>query len=261
MPMFIITGSMIRHAISSPRSSSSRSSTSRSLNGTTWVWPSRYFGTPSDIGVDAGCSRPPIRSAFGTTENITGSWWPWYEPSIFTMSSRPVAARAMRIALIVASVPELAKRTCSSRKRRHSSSANSTVSSVGAAKCVPAARRAVDRLDDLRVRVPDDHAAEAAVRSRRTRCRRRPTPARPAPRAGRSGYGSPAWNDDADALRQRCQRALVQRLRLRRAIERARSRSPTLGDARCASSVRLDPLGASLRSSHQCLTMTCLISV
>ena len=92
---------------------------------------------PSDIGADDGWSRPPIRSEFGTTENITESWWPWYEPSTLTMSSRPVAARATRIALIVASVPEFAKRTFSKRKRRQSSSANSTMSSVGAAKCVP----------------------------------------------------------------------------------------------------------------------------
>ena len=104
-----------------------------------------------------------MRSAFGTTENITASWWPWYEPSIFTMSSRPVAARATRIALIVASVPEFANRTCSRLKRRHSSSANSTVSSVGTAKCEPLSDRAFDRLDDLRVRVPDDHRTEAAV--------------------------------------------------------------------------------------------------
>ena len=36
-------------------------------------------------------------------------------------------------------------------------------SSVGAAKCVPVRRGALDRLDDLRVRVADDHRAEAAV--------------------------------------------------------------------------------------------------
>ena len=49
---------MIRHAISSPRSSSSFESTSRSLNGTTCVWPRRYCGMPSDIGSDAGCFAP-----------------------------------------------------------------------------------------------------------------------------------------------------------------------------------------------------------
>ena len=40
---------------------------------------------------------------------------------------------------MVASVPELVNRTRSSRKRRHSSSARSTVVSVVTAKCVPRA--------------------------------------------------------------------------------------------------------------------------
>ena len=53
------------------------------------------------------------------------------------MCSRPVAARATRTAVIVASVPELQKRTASAWKRRLSSSASRTVPSVGAAKCVP----------------------------------------------------------------------------------------------------------------------------
>ena len=38
---------------------------------------------------------------------------------------------------MVASVPELVNRTWSRRKRRHSSSAKRTVSSVVTAKCVP----------------------------------------------------------------------------------------------------------------------------
>ena len=80
-------------------------------------------GMPADIGVVAGMSRLPSDSALGSTENMTVSWWPWYEPSILTTVSRPVAARAMRMASIVASVPELAKRTWSRSKRRHSSSA------------------------------------------------------------------------------------------------------------------------------------------
>ncbi len=48
-----------------------------------------------------------------------------------------MAPRATRMASIVASVPELVSRTCSSRKRRQSSSAKSTVVSVVTAKCVP----------------------------------------------------------------------------------------------------------------------------
>jgi hypothetical protein len=35
------------------------------------------FTMPFDTGALAGRSRPPIRSALGTIENITLSWWPW----------------------------------------------------------------------------------------------------------------------------------------------------------------------------------------
>ena len=55
--------------------------------------------------------------------------------------SRPVSARAMRMASIVASEPELTKRQRASSKRRASSSATATVSSVTAAKWVPAPAR------------------------------------------------------------------------------------------------------------------------
>ena len=137
MPMFIITGSRIRQAISSPRSASSCSKASASLNGTTSVYLAVSAGMPADIGVVELMSRLPTASALGSTENITASWCPWYEPSILTMTSRPVAARATRMASIVASVPELANRTLSSSKRRQISSASSTVVGVGAAKCVP----------------------------------------------------------------------------------------------------------------------------
>ena len=212
---------------------------------------------PSDIGV----RRRLLASAHrgrrsGTTENITASWWPWYEPSILTMSSRPVAARATRIALIVASVPEFAKRTCSSWKRRHSSSANSTVSSVGAAKCVPVRAARVDRLDDLRVRVADDHASRSRRACRRTRCRRRPRRARRAPRAGRSGRGRrpgttsrrrAAWLLDARSYSA---------LRHRRAVEEpAVLGVGDLAGRACVDGVDGAPVG------HQCFTITCLSSV
>ena len=78
-----------------------------------------------------------MTSALGITENITASWWPWYDPSILQTTSRPVAARATRMASMVASVPELAKRSISSPKRRQISSPHSTASSVVTAKCVP----------------------------------------------------------------------------------------------------------------------------
>jgi hypothetical protein len=51
--------------------------------------------------------------------------------------SRPVWARAIRIASIVASEPELTYRHRGSPHRRASSSATTTASSPGAAKCVP----------------------------------------------------------------------------------------------------------------------------
>jgi hypothetical protein len=133
--MFIITGSMIRQAISSPRSASSAPSASASLKGTTALHASMPAGMPRPIGMGSGTG--PSFSASGMTENITASWCPWYEPSILATTSRPVAPRASRTASMVASVPELVKRTRSRRKRRQSSSAIPTVSSVDTAKCVP----------------------------------------------------------------------------------------------------------------------------
>ena len=164
MPMFIITGSRMRQAISSPRSASRASKAAASLNGTT-------SGVLGHVGGDAGstsawsaaCRGRRATSALGRTENITVSWWPWYEPSILTTVSRPVAARAMRMASIVASVPELANRTWSSSKRRQSSSASATVTGVGAAKWVPVGGRVGDGLDDLGMGVADDAHAEPAV--------------------------------------------------------------------------------------------------
>ena len=64
-------------------------------------------------------------------------------PSIFTISSRPVAARARWIASIVDSVPEFVKRQWGSPQRRRSSSATAIEPSVGAAKCVPSSIRAL----------------------------------------------------------------------------------------------------------------------
>ena len=57
----------------------------------------------------------------------------------FSTFVRPVYARASRIALIVASVPEDTKRTSSiERTAAHTSRASSTSSSVGAPNDVPA---------------------------------------------------------------------------------------------------------------------------
>jgi hypothetical protein len=68
-----------------------------------------------------------------------------------------VKPRASRIALIVASVPELTRRTISSDgSSSHSSSAISTSLSVGAPKDSPLQRRLLDRGDHLGMRVPKD---------------------------------------------------------------------------------------------------------
>ena len=76
MPMFIIAGSMIRQAISWPRSWNTRSRWSASLNGTTWMYLAASFTMPLDTGALPGRSRPPMRSALGTIENMTLSWCP-----------------------------------------------------------------------------------------------------------------------------------------------------------------------------------------
>ena len=90
-----------------------------------------------------GRSRSPISSAGGLTETITASWWPWYVPSILTITSLPVAPRARWTASIVDSVPEFVKRQCGRPQRRLSSSATTIEPSVGAAKCVPSSMRAL----------------------------------------------------------------------------------------------------------------------
>ena len=72
------------------------------------------------------------------------STWPWYAPANFTSVSRPVAARASRIALIDASVPEEVIRSMSTPGIRCATcSASSTSPAVGAPKLVPSAAAAV----------------------------------------------------------------------------------------------------------------------
>ena len=79
------------------------------------------------------------------------------------MVSRPVNPRARRMALMVASVPELTKRTSSidgmsSVTRR----ASSRLELGGRAEATSRPRRRVDRRDDLRVRVAEDHRPPGA---------------------------------------------------------------------------------------------------
>ena len=129
-------------------------------------------GTPLEVGsvvyhdwspVPPVWNRMSSTSASGTTENSTESWWPWYDPSILMILSRPVAARATRIASIVASVPEFTNRICSSWKRSQIASASAIVSGVVTAKWIALLAALVERLDDLGVGVADDVDAEATV--------------------------------------------------------------------------------------------------
>ncbi len=70
----------------------------------------------------------------------TLSAWPWYEPRNVTILSRPVAARARRMAAELASVPELAKATRSRPVSSASSSAASPVSMVRGPSWMPRER-------------------------------------------------------------------------------------------------------------------------
>ena len=164
MPMFIITGSMISAAILSPSASQQPLERGGVVE--------RHDADPLATSLPARPSTwasPPVRRVRpwrrrpGSTEYMSWSTWPWYEPSILAMTSRPVAARATRIAVMFDSVPELVNRTWSHSNRRHSSSASATrlldrhreVHAVGGG--------VADRLGDHRVGVADGHRPEAVV--------------------------------------------------------------------------------------------------
>ena len=86
---------------------------------------------------------------------------------------------------MVASVPELVNRTRSSRKRRHSSSANRTAGSVVTANCVP------DRAAPSMAATIAD--GRGPPRSTRSRCGSRCTPDRRRPRPRRRGHAPGRW--------------------------------------------------------------------
>ncbi len=79
----------------------------------------------------------------GQYENASPSELPWYDPSTLITRSRPDAARMIRQASIVASDPEFLKRHSGRPNRSARSSATTTVSSTGIAKCVPSATRSL----------------------------------------------------------------------------------------------------------------------
>ena len=106
--MFSNTGSTMKQATSS--FASARSSASGSLYGITMTSAMVPLVMPADCGTELGVSAGPALSSGGLLEIITSSWWPWNPPSTLTILSRLVAARARRMASIVASVPELVGR-------------------------------------------------------------------------------------------------------------------------------------------------------
>ncbi len=129
--MLAATGSTTKAAISPGNFRNASSSAEASLYGTTVVRAAISSGTPGLPAIPRVATPEPA-------ETRKPSAWPWYPPSVLTMRLRPVAPRASRTALIVASVPELTKRTISIEGTSFETfSASRTSSSVGAPKEVP----------------------------------------------------------------------------------------------------------------------------
>jgi hypothetical protein len=72
---------------------------SASFHGTITVAAAAASVTPGLAGMPCVASPEPASASNPST-------WPWYAPENFRSFSRPVTARASRIALIVASVPD-----------------------------------------------------------------------------------------------------------------------------------------------------------
>ena len=110
--------------------------------------------------------------------------------------SRPVAARATRIASMVASVPEFTNRIWSSWKREQISSASATVFSVVTAKWIPrsATRRIASTIfgcawPTTLTPKPPWKSVYSEPSTSQTR--------ESWPRSRYTGYGSPAWKFEA----------------------------------------------------------------
>ena len=185
--MLAATGSRMNAAISPGKRSKASSSAPR-------VVVRDDDGQRGDLVRDARAAGDPerrdarARRRRGRRRRGRGS-----PPSVLTIRARPVAARASRTALIVASVPELTKRTISTDGTiRVTRSASRTSSSVGAPKDVPRRAARDERPPHERRRVPEEVRpvghdvvdvgppvgvadARAAPRSRRRRALRRPT--------------------------------------------------------------------------------------
>ena len=124
--MFAASGSRMNAAISPGNFAKAASSASASLWATTVVSAAEASGTPGLPAIPSVATPEPA-------DTRNESPWPWYPPAVLTIRARPVAARASRIADIVASVPELTKRTISIDGTIETIfSASLTSSSVGA---------------------------------------------------------------------------------------------------------------------------------
>jgi hypothetical protein len=102
------------------------SSAAGSFHGTTTVSAACAAVTPGLAGMPCVARPEPDWARRPST-------CPWYAPANFSTASRPVAARATRIALMLASVPEEVIRTISAAGTRSTTAAASSDSaSVGA---------------------------------------------------------------------------------------------------------------------------------
>ena len=128
-PVLVIAASVNTHATSSR--ASPFSTASRSLYGTirTWRVESRSMPRPS------GATVPP------STVASNSSAWPWYLPSNITTPSRPVAARAIRSASVLAGVADNVNCHNGIPNRSASRPATSAASRVGSRNCGPVAVR------------------------------------------------------------------------------------------------------------------------
>ena len=147
--------------------------------------------SPSGSPHGSSTMSPDIASGTPGVPAITPSWVPWYERSNLATSGRPVNARAARMANIVASVPELVKRSRSIDGTRRRMLLGELDLGLGRGReGRPAADLRLDRGDDRRMGMAEDQrgvvAEEVAVR----RCRRRRGRRSPAPAATYGGYGA-----------------------------------------------------------------------
>ena len=153
-PMFAGTGSQMIAAGSC--SAAAAATASRSFHGTTIVSAACAAVTPGLAGMP-WVARPDPASA------SRPSTWPWYAPANLTILSRPVAARASRIALIDASVPGVHHPHHLDRTEAVAHLGRELHLALGRGPVArPALGRLADRLDDRGMSVAEDQRAPGA---------------------------------------------------------------------------------------------------